>query len=104
MHLVDRDWRGQRMPALTRVHPHRVGPFALRKSGHDRCCCWRELVLKADRICLQHRRTAILAEDLELVAGAAPDAGNEDLPSADLDALAHRMTTAIPVIEVTDDA
>src|SRR5215469_18772458 len=46
---------------------------------------------------------AVRIGDVELVRGAAPDTGNEQLPDAGAAEGAHRVRPAVPVIEVTDD-
>ena len=44
------------------------------------------------------------AFDFVLVVRAPSGARNEDFPDAALDALAHRVTATVPIVEIADDA
>ena len=43
------------------------------------------------------------SDDLVFVIGAGGDAGNENLPDAAVDALAHLRAAPVPLVEVADD-
>ena len=101
MDLVDRHraFEGRRLAPLR--EPLRVRPLVLRVV-HDRRRLGRELGLERDRVGLQ-AEVAVGRQDLVLVAGARPDAGQEQLPHAGGAERAHRVDAPVPVVEVADD-
>ena len=99
--LVDRDRALQRVALAARAQPLLVGPL-VRGLVDDGRGLGRDLGLEGHRVGLQ-ADLAVLGEDLELVAVARPDAGQEDLPDAARAERAHRVRAAVPVVEVADD-
>src|SRR3546814_5045762 len=64
----------------------------------------RLLLQEGDGIALQRQQPAVGSDDLVLVEGAALQAGNEQLPDADLVTLAHDVAAAVPAVEVAHHA
>ena len=71
---------------------------------HDRGGVRRPFRPEGQRVGFQRQQSAVRALDLELIELAAVQAGQEQLPHAGLDALAHRVAAAVPVVEVADHA
>src|SRR3546814_12045853 len=64
----------------------------------------RLLLQEGDGIGLQRQQPAVGSDDLVLVKGAALQAGNEQLPDADLVTLAPDVAAAVPAVEVAHHA
>src|SRR5688572_5450726 len=71
-------------------------------------CDWSSDVCSSDlegqRVRFQWKQPSVRPFDLELVELAAVEVGQEQLPHAGLDALAHRVSAAVPIVEVADHA
>ena len=97
----------RRAPGASRAagHPFVVGPFVARQAVDARAGRRRHLLGEADRIGLERQQPAVGGRASRTCRSApVRDAGNEELPDAGLDALAHGMAAAVPVVEVADDA
>ena len=103
MHFVDRHRRAARIPRGPRRHPVGVGPDEARGVAHDRRGRGSKLRAEADGIGLERKQRAVGADDFVLVERALGERGDEDLPDARADALAHGVAAAVPGIEVADD-
>src|SRR3546814_13449524 len=64
----------------------------------------RLLLQEGDGIGLQRQQPAVGSDDLVLVEGAPLQAGNEQLPDADLVTLAHDVAAAVPAVDVAHHA
>ena len=100
MHLVDRHRRIAGLPVAALLQPGRVAPAVAGDVAHHRGGLGRVLGAEADRVGLQRQHRAAGAQQLELVAVAFGQAGNEDLPHPGGAAAAHRVTAAVPLVEV----
>ena len=103
MDLVDRD----RRPPVIRRESFRT-PCLGRRGGirqrrHDGGGLRPALRRHRVRIGLQ-QDVPVTRLDLEFVKRARADAGQKDLPDADIMAESHRMDAAVPAVEIPDDA
>ena len=101
MDLVGRHRLAQRrrLRAIREV----VGVVPLvRRRVHDRRRLRRQLGLEGERVGLQQQLAGLRA-DLELVARAVADRGNEDLPDSRPAEGAHHVQAPVPEVEVADD-
>ena len=102
MNLVDRHRLAARIALAAAgdevgvVEGEGVGP------GHHRGGRGAEFAAEADGIGLQRQHHVVGADDLVFVDRALADLGREDLPDAAVDALAHLVAAAVPVVEVAD--
>ena len=104
MHLVDRHRRAARVALRARGHPRRRR--SRRSASVSRttdAVDGRSSAPKPTGSALSGSSVAVGADDLVLVDRALADAGDEDLPDAGVDALAHRVAAAVPGVEVADD-
>ena len=100
--LVDAHGRGVRVAGGAPGDPLLVAPDEALLDD-DRRGGGRDLGAARQRVGLLPPR-AVLAEDLELVAGTRADARGEDLPDAAVAERAHGVRGALPVVEVADHA
>jgi hypothetical protein len=100
MDFVDR----HRLAACIGVAPEAavrlVAPFMGERRGGDRGRGRPQFRTKGKRVGLQRQLLALWPEDLEFVGASRADIGHEDLPDADVLALAHGMPAAVPFVEV----
>jgi hypothetical protein len=99
--LVDRHRPGQRLLGRAGVEPVLVAPDMVGLRD-DRRRSRRDLGFEGERIGL-HAKLAGRGPDLELVAGAFADVGQEELPDARRPERAHRVEASVPGVEVADD-
>ncbi len=104
MHLVDGDRRAERLPLQAGLHPIGVAPVEWLQADDAGGRRRRRFLLEADRVGLEARRRPFAHQKLVFVVGAMLDAGEEDLPHAGFDTLAHGMAAAVPLVEVADHA
>src|SRR5262250_2664533 len=105
MHLVDRKRLLERLAPGTRGEPGFVTPLKGAEARHDRRRT-RGLRLEGERVRVRLQREWFrrAAADLELVALALGQPRQEDLPDAVSRMKTHRMTSAVPVVEIPHDA
>ena len=101
MHLVDRHWRAARVLTGAMVHPVFIAPKEMAGIGDDRGGGGAQLRAKTKRIGLQRQQLAILRDDLVFVDRPFPGTGRKNFPDAGIDALAHLVAAAIPLVEIT---
>jgi hypothetical protein len=105
MHLVDRQRLAKRLASSPLGEPGLVTPPEVVEIRHDRRRA-RRLRFEGERIGVrfQCERLRVAAADLELVTLVLPQTRHEDLPDAVGWMKPHRMTPAVPVIEISDHA
>jgi hypothetical protein len=84
-------------------HPRLILPGVLKQGGDDGGGGWRRLAGPRQRIGLAAHH-AVRPLDLKLVARARSKSGYKQLPDPDVMAQPHRMTPAIPAVEISDQA
>ena len=103
VHLVDRHrpvkLTGGGPPA---VDPRGVGPLILARIADDRGVVGRRLEVRAVRVSLDVELPTRVTQ-LELVELALAEARDKQLPDAGDPERAHRVVTAVPLVEVADD-
>src|SRR6187200_3058735 len=102
MHLVDRDRRRDVVGARCTRPPGLVVPGRVRQPMNARSRRGWLLLLEAERIGLERQKLAMRPEELVFVELAAADARQEDFPQAGFLALAHRMASTVPAVEIAD--
>ena len=103
MDFVDGDGLAARVGAAPELAVPFVAPLvAHRQIGHRR---GRRPQFRAEGegIGLERDFFPFRTDDLELVGLARADIGKEDFPDAGVDALAHDVAAAVPVVELADD-
>ena len=104
MHLVGRHRRVQSLARLAPGLPVGIAPLVAGQPDDHGTGGRRRLLGEAHRIAFQRLQGAARAEDLVFVDRAKGHAGDEYLPHARFDALAHRMPAAVPLIELAHHA
>jgi hypothetical protein len=99
VHFVDRQRRAEQVAGRD---GH--GCDRWRQGADHRGRRWPQLGFEAVGIGLEGQQMAVARADFVFVTGAGAHPGQEDLPGTTFAAQAHRVATAVPVIEVTDDA
>ena len=103
MALVDRDRLGARVAHLALGHPGLVAEAVVGEAMDQRGRGGRALGGESHRVGLR-QHLAVGTQDLVLVERTPLDLGHEQLPHPALDALAHRVATAVPAVELADHA
>ena len=103
MDFVDAHGRLERLPLPSLRQPGVVGPGELGGAPDDGGILRRDFKERAVRIGLQDD-FAVGVEQLELVERAFAQARHEKLPHAADAEQAHRVVTAVPLVERADDA
>ena len=103
VHFVDRHRRVPVVRFRTAREPVTVAPVAFRGFAHDRRRCRRMLRCKGKRIGFERKQRAVGAEQLVFINGARAHVGQENLPHPGADLLAHRVTAAVPIVEIAND-
>ncbi|MNV13562.1 hypothetical protein D3C71_1042100 [compost metagenome] len=98
MQFIDGDRSGR--IGRTRAHPRLVLPRMAHLRTHHRCGARQRLALARHRVGLVGQVRAVGGDDLELVARTGDHARYEDLPDTGLRPEPHRMTPAVPVVEL----
>ena len=80
-----------------------VAPGEMADTGDDGGGGGAQFRAEAEGVGLQRQQMAVAADDLVFIDHALADIGDEDLPQAGIDALAHLVATAVPGVEVADD-
>src|SRR6185437_390808 len=101
VHLVHADRLAGPLPTATRGQPVLVAP-GVAGGVHQRCGGGWLLGAAGHRVGLAPP-SPVGAADVELVVGAVADVGHEQLPDPRAAERAHRITTAVPVVEIADD-
>ena len=99
VHLVDRDWRVERVGAAALGRRRQ----RCRQPRDDAGGLWAHLGLQRVGVGLERQQAAVACAQFVLVMRAAADARQEQLPHAALAAQPHRVAPAVPVVEVADD-
>ena len=102
LNLIDRDWRGDGLARGPRCHPIGVFPGVRQRMGDPRGGARGQLRFQRQRIRFQWQQTAVVIQQLVLIKFARTKPGNEQLPHTGFHTPAHRMTAAVPCVEVAN--
>ena len=102
MDLVDRHRLAPRFALAALGHVFAVGPGEIVAVGDDGGGRRPKLGLEAERIGLERQQRPVRADKLELVDRADGQFGDEDLPQAAVEPLAHLAAPSVPLVEVAD--
>ncbi len=86
------------------LHPFAVVPGGLARTLQDGGRRRRMLRGEGNRIGLERQQRAVRAADLELVVLAGLEPRHEQLPESPVLPQPHRVASAVPLVEITDDA
>src|SRR5208282_6402127 len=100
MHFVDAHGRMPRPSSLPGFHMVTVCPDEAIRPCDNRGSRRAHLACESERVGLQGQELAAGADDFVLVVGTFVHVRGENLPQAAIDALAHLVAPAVPVIEV----
>ena len=103
MNLVDRHRLAEPVTLAASAYPVTVRPGKLALCRGDGRGCRAVLEERTERIGLEEQLARLAAEDFVFVELAGAQLGNEQLPDARVPAHAHRVMTAVPMIEGADD-
>src|SRR5207244_3214314 len=104
MSFITRNGRLEPVFARTLGEPVRVVPLIRFQVGDDGAGVGAQLTAESVRIGFQGKHVSCRPDDFEFVDGAFGQFWNEDFPDAGRAARTHCMDTAVPAIEVADDA
>ena len=103
MNLVKRHGSVEVLPLGSIRDPRPVGPDEGFVRGDDRAGARRGFAVAGYGISLLREQHSVGTEELVFVERSWSDPWNEQLPDARLPAQAHRMSSAIPGVEVADN-
>src|SRR5674476_593684 len=103
MHFVAVEWTMQPIGLVARSKPFLILPDMIIEFGDLGRRTGTLLKTEAIRISLDHNLSAVAIANLEFIQCTMIKAGNKNLPDAAGTMHAHRVNTAIPLVEITDD-
>src|SRR5262249_4203853 len=102
MDLVDRHGSVEGVPPAALGGPALIVPGVPVQRGNDRRRTrFLDLELEGERIRLEREQGPVLPQDLELVSAPLAEPRDEQLPDAGAGVTSHRVSSAIPLVEVT---